>query len=162
MNKDIKEIEKIIKDLLKIINIKSNISVIKEESQNRESIKINLESPDSALLIGYRGANLAALQHIVNIIWQSKNRKENPEQISAKIILDVGSYKSQRLDSIEKMAKDLAEKVIKTGYAEVLPVMSSYERRAVHTALADSKGIITESVGEDPYRRIIIKIRSKN
>ncbi|MCL5795248.1 MAG: KH domain-containing protein [Patescibacteria group bacterium] len=156
MPKNTQVVEKIIQDLLKKMNIKTDASVLLEN----EIIKINLDSQDSALLIGYRGTNLAALQHVVNIIWQINARKDNfKEEDIFKVVIDVGSYKSQRLDSIKKLASDMAQKVLKTGQPEVLPVMSSYERRAVHTILSELKEIMTESVGEDPYRRIIVKIR---
>lgn len=156
MDKNIKEIKKIVQDLLRMINVNVDIDILSDENS---AIKVNLDSPDSALLIGYRGGNLAALQHLVNIIWQNQVRKKSTQENILKIIIDVGSYKTVRLDSIKKMSQDIAEQVIRTGRSEVLPVMSSYERRAVHTALSENKNIITESVGEDPYRRIIIKIK---
>ena len=74
-----------------------------------------------------------------------------------KIILDVEDYKDRQVKRIERLAKNLAREVLKTKVDVEMEAMNSYERRIVHNILTDFKGIKTESVGEEPNRKVVIK-----
>lgn len=151
VKKNTKAIEKIIEKIFSKMGLKASWETIEEPG----FLRINIKSPDSALLIGYRGQTLRALQHLINIIWQ--NRKE-----TSRIVLDVESYRQKQNQELEEMAERMAQRVLKSKRPEVLPPMTAYERRIIHLALANRKDLTTESVGEEPNRRIIIRLKTKN
>ena len=78
------------------------------------------------------------------------------------IVIDVGNYKEKRAKNIENLAKRLAREAYKTKTEVTMDSMNSYERRIVHEALADDKYVYTESVGEEPNRKVVIKLKEEH
>ena len=78
-----------------------------------------------------------------------------------KVILDVENYKEKRVKNIEYLAKKTAREVAKTKIEVTMDSMNSYERRIVHSVLADDKYVYTESVGEEPNRCVVIKLKEE-
>lgn len=112
---------------------------------------LNVSSDISPMLIGRYGQTLKALEHILRLVLA----KEAEEFLA--INLDISGYKAAREQVIAENAKETAQKVLETGESEDLPPMNAYERRLAHMVLSDIEGIETESVGIEPYRKIIIK-----
>jgi spoIIIJ-associated protein len=77
-----------------------------------------------------------------------------------KFNLDVGEYKLKQQKNLERMAHKLAREVAKTKVEVKLDPMNSYERRIIHNALNDDRYVYTESVGEEPNRCVVIKMRN--
>ena len=150
--KHIHKIQETTEDIIKKIGIKSSV-VIKEADG---VFFIDIESEDSALLIGRGGENLFSLEHIIKLIHQKDFQNE---EIFPKIVLDVSNYRKNQTQILEQTAARACEKVLKYKQPEVLRPMNAYERRIVHVTLKKYEDIMTESVGEDPYRRIIVKIK---
>ena len=73
--------------------------------------------------------------------------------------LDINNYQKNKIEYLKKLAKESAEEVILTKKSKVLPPMSSYERRIIHTELAERQDIITESQGDGPDKNITIRLR---
>ena len=73
------------------------------------------------------------------------------------ICLDVESYREKQQKRLERMAKNLAKEVNKTKVEVHLENMNAYDRRIVHNALTDFRGVITTSIGEEPNRHVVIK-----
>ena len=113
--------------------------------------RLNIESEISGLLIGRSGETLEALQHLLRLILVQEAGEYFP------ILVDVSGYRALRQKELVENAKAVAGKVLETGESADLPPMSSFERRLVHLAIQDIKGIETESVGEGAERRIVIK-----
>ncbi|MCI8568073.1 MAG: hypothetical protein HFG48_01995, partial [Bacilli bacterium] len=78
-------------------------------------------------------------------------------ECSFPFIIDVSEYKEKQQKNIERIAKQIAREVAKTKIPAKLDPMNSYERRLVHTVLADNKRVYTESEGSTPNRYVIIK-----
>ena len=74
----------------------------------------------------------------------------------AHIILDIENYRSKRKNSLEELADKLARTVIRTGKQVTLEPMSAYERKIIHNRLQDSTRVKTYSIGEEPYRKVVI------
>ena len=74
----------------------------------------------------------------------------------ARIILDIENYRSKRKTSLEELADKLARTVIRTGKQVTLEPMSAYERKIIHNRLQDSTRVKTYSIGEEPYRKVVI------
>jgi spoIIIJ-associated protein len=147
-----KHIQKTTENILEKLGVKS--TTIVEETD--EAFFINIESEDSALLIGRGGENLFSLEYIIKLIHQN-NFKD--ERVLQKIVLDVSGYRKNQTKMLEQIATRAYEKVLKYKRPEVLRPMNAYERRIVHVALKNYEEIATESIGNDPYRRIIVKIK---
>ena len=77
------------------------------------------------------------------------------------ILLDVENYKEKKEKNIEYLAKKTAREVAKTKVEVTMDSMNSYERRIVHSILADDKYVYTESIGEEPNRCVVIKLKEE-
>ena len=146
--KNKKEIEKIAKDFFSKISKNEKPDLIKIED-NLVSIEFNTESPE--LFIGKHGSILSDIQYLLAKILRKK------VDIDIFVDLDINEYKKNKLSYLKDLAKDLADEVSLNKKEKILPPMSSYERRAIHLALSERKDIKTESIGEEPERRMIIK-----
>lgn len=114
---------------------------------------LEIDTEDHAILIGKRGENLRALQYIFNIL----RRHQIPD--SDFVAIDVAGYKQERIEKVQKIAEESALEVIQSGQEKTLPSMNSFERRQVHMVLADNPDVVTESIGQEPHRTIVIKKR---
>jgi spoIIIJ-associated protein len=118
---------------------------------------VSIESEkDLSILIGKNGQNLNALEHIVKIIALRK-AGINENRSAGNFAVDINDYRKSRSHYILEVARSVAQRVIGSQKAEALTPMNPYERRLVHTELASYKEIQTESIGEEPHRRIVIK-----
>lgn len=126
-----------------------------DPESNLETIKINVVSEDGSLLIGQGGSHLIALQHVIRIIANKKFEK------SFKFIIDVNDYRHERMDFLENLAKNSAREAYRTKEKVILRPMTSYERRIIHQALNDNEFVETESVGVEPERKVVIKLKEK-
>ncbi len=141
-----------INEILKLMNIESNLEVRK----NDENVEINIFSNHNSTLIGKEGRILDSLQSIMRQILQ----KEASSNL--KLIIDVENYKEHRITNIERTARRIAREVAKTKVEANLEPMNSYERRVVHNTLSKNKYVYTESIGEEPNRYVAIKLKEES
>lgn len=142
-----KHIKNFLISLLKNMGIKANIEVKTKE----EIPKFTIYSDNDAMIIGKNGKNLKAITTIVN----ANISKEIGHHY--KFNIDVNDYKERREQILTKLAKKVAREVSETKVEAKLDSMNSYERRIIHTALANNKKVYTESEGTDPNRYVVIK-----
>lgn len=147
LNQTVNKAEEILSNIFKILKEESKYTV--DADDNKVIIKI--ESDNSAHLIGYKGKTMEAIQSIINSILQ----KEETEY--AKVYVEVNNYKEKKEEKLKALARKLATNVVKYRKDIRMEPMSAYERMIIHTELADSKEVSTESVGEEPRRCVIIK-----
>ena len=146
-----REVVKYIKEYLQKIlkNMGFNVNI---EIKNKEEVpKYIIFSDNDALLIGKNGKNLKALSILVS---QHLNNELGKNYT---FTLDVNEYKEKREKSLERLAKRIAREVKATKVEVKLDSMNSYERRIIHNALTNYKGIFTESEGEEPNRYVVVK-----
>ena len=141
-----------INEILKLMNIESNLEV----RRNDESVEINIFSNHNSTLIGKEGRILDSLQSIMRQVLQ----KEVSSNL--KLIIDVENYKEHRITNIERTARRIAREVAKTKVEVNLEPMNSYERRVVHNTLSKNKYVYTESIGEEPNRYVAIKLKEES
>lgn len=139
--------EEYLKSIIKGMGVDCNIEVSTKE--NTTTLKIY--SSNNPVIIGKNGQNLEALTTIVR--QYIKNITNN----GPRIILDVEDYKDRQVKRLERLAKNLARDVVRTKTDVEMDSMNSYDRRIVHNVLTDFRGVTTESVGEEPNRRVVIK-----
>ena len=102
-------------------------------------------------LIGTQGIHLSALQHIVRLLLRSQ--LEN----AIRVAVDVNGYRARREQGLLQLAQEVARKAQRTGRTIVMKPMPAADRRAVHAALANLRDVRTESLGDEPNRRVVIK-----
>ena len=141
-------IKEFIQELLTKMGVKIN-SFIDNSKDNQINLTIN--SDKDALLIGKEGKNLKALELVV------KQHIHNLINSYPYLILNVGNYNERHELYLQNLAKQIANEVKKTRQEVIMDNMNSYERRIVHNALANIKGVTTISEGEEPNRHIIVK-----
>jgi len=141
-------VKQIITDLLNKIGFEAKIEI---DSSDQNNIIVNIQTEQAGFLIGQSGSNLNALQHISRILVNKKNSQ--PIQF----ILDVNNYRRHRLELLRELAQNMAKQALSKKVSLILHPMSAYERRIIHLSLADNPKINTESTGEEPKRRIVIK-----
>ena len=140
-----------IRDVFNAVNYELTFDISEEDG----NIILDLKSEDSAALIGKRGQTLDALQYLTNL---AANRgSEN----KVRFILDVENYRARREETLQKLARSVADRVARIKQDVKLEPMSRHERRIVHTVLQDNKRVETHSVGEEPYRYIIVSPKKK-
>lgn len=118
-----------------------------------ETITLHVEGADEeamGLLIGRRGETLRSLQFLLNLLVSRRVQKW------PQVVVDVGNYRQRRQESLEGLARRMAERVRQTGRPIMLEPMAAYERRIVHLALRGDTTIYTESSGEGENRKIVI------
>jgi spoIIIJ-associated protein len=140
-------IEKYLEEIIKNLGLSINF-----ESQIRDRrITIRMISDNNPILIGKNGQTLKALEQL------AKQYLLNNYGFHISISLDVEDYKERKIKSIEYLAKKTAKEVASSKIEASLENMNSFERRVVHNALTNFKGVTTESVGEEPNRHVVIK-----
>ena len=120
-----------------------------EEKDGR--ISVNMEGNDMGLLIGYRGETLEALQTILGVVAN----KDAEEYV--RIDLDAENYREKRKETLKNLASKKAYEAVKYNKNITLEPMNAYERRIIHMALQENDKVTTYSIGEEPYRKIVIK-----
>lgn len=128
---------------------------VKPLSENH-MLEVNIEGKDTAALIGRRGETLDALQYLTGLVI---NRHED-EYI--RVVLDAENYREKREETLQKLARRLANNVIRYGKPVRLEPMNPYERRILHATLQDNPKVETYSEGTDPYRRVVIRRKRRS
>lgn len=146
-----REVVKYIKEYLIKILKSMGFNVNIEVKTKEEVPKYIIFSDNDALLIGKNGKNLKALSILVSQHLNNELGK------NYKFVIDINEYKEKREKSLERLAKRIAREVRTTKVEAKLDSMNSYERRIIHNALTNYKGIYTESEGEEPNRCVVIK-----
>ena len=127
------------------------ISVASKSDAEGENFVINIETPESNLLIGQYGVTLSALQHTLRLLV----RRQTEERF--RFLADVNHYLQAKTDSLAELAIESAKQAIRDKKPVVLRPMSAYERRLVHLELAGNENVKTESIGEGEDRKVVIR-----
>ncbi|MCL4397933.1 KH domain-containing protein [Patescibacteria group bacterium] len=134
-------------ELLSQLQIEATVSVSEVEG----IYNINLETPESGLLIGYHGETLSSFQLILGLMIYKRTGSW------VKVVVEVGDYRAKRAEQLTAMAESYANQVVSTGQAITLPPLPPAERRVIHMALQNRGDVETESVGEGNQRRVVVK-----
>jgi spoIIIJ-associated protein len=140
--------KKFLREVLEAMDIQAEIRL----KDTNEGLYINLSGPKMGIIIGRRGQTLDSLQYLVSLVVNKDKDREG----FVKVILDTEDYRKKREETLQRLAKRLAERVQKTGKKVELEPMNPYERRIIHYTLQEFEDITTFSEGEEPYRKVII------
>lgn len=146
INPKVKLAKDYITSILRAMDVDAEFTVY----QNETGAVINIESNNNGTIIGRRGETLDAIQYLCSII-ANKGDKDY-----YRITIDCLGYRSKRKETLEQLAAKVAKSVLRTGRSQPLEPMNPYERRVIHSAISNIEGVSSRSVGEEPYRKIII------
>lgn len=119
------------------------------EKDNTYPIKIKTEDPQ--ILIGAGGQTLTEIQHLLKAILKRKIDE------LFYIDIDVNDYKKKKNEYLKEVAKAAADEATLTKKEKALSPMPAHERRIIHLELAEREDVVTESIGQGPERRVVIK-----
>lgn len=122
------------------------------EKEKDDLYKVDLTGSNLGILIGHRGETLDAIQHLTNY---SVNRDAVKR---VRINVDAENYRRKREESLERLARKVAGKVLRYRRDITLEPMNAYERHVIHAALQDYDGVTTFSTGTEPNRRIVVAL----
>lgn len=113
-------------------------------------VMIDINGGDLSFLIGRRAETLNALQLVTRLIVGKEVGQV------AHVIIDVSGYRVRREEGLRELAQRMAKQAISSGRKQTLEPMTPAERRIIHIELRDSQEVSTESVGEEPRRKVVI------
>ena len=148
---DLKEYIKIVDNFLSDFISKLPENDLKYEiKEDGNTICVNINGSDTGFLIGYRGEVLNSIQTILTNIISKSNREK------IRVLVDIGGYREKREKDLQNLAGKIASTVIRTKRDITLEPMPAYERKIIHTKLQENNKVKTYSIGEEPYRKIVV------
>lgn len=149
---------RLLEDILERMDIHAYVTAVRgtvpdQRGNPEETLALHVEGADEeamSLLIGRRGETLRSLQFMVNLLVSRKVQRW------PQVVIDIGNYRQRRQESLEGLARRMAERVRQSGRPLMLEPMGAYERRIVHLALRSDATVYTESSGEGENRKIVI------
>ena len=149
------DFEKVGKEFLEKVLKEMKIEAeIQTEVREGNLLDINIVGQDMGVLIGKRGQTLDSLQYLVGLVVNKES------SVYVKVKLDTENYRERRKETLENLAKNIAYKVKRSKHSVSLEPMNPYERRIIHSALQYDKYVDTHSEGEEPYRRVVVTLKS--
>lgn len=152
---DVSLINKGVEFVQKTIQLMGYSGTVQVEHREDNKIIFNIDSNDSAILIGKQGKNLDALQLVLNV-YLSSIGTDGSDVILPRVILDSQDYRQRREETIVRNALKSADQVVRNKSSRLLDPMPAFERRLIHTALSERHDIITQSEGEGSARQVRI------
>jgi spoIIIJ-associated protein len=142
-----------VQELIEKMKIKARLTVRygePEDPKDRVPLLVDIRGDDLSILIGPKAETLNALQYIVALIIGKEIGHSVP------LVVDVEGYRARRSQQIRQLARRMAEQAVRTGRRQVLEPMPAGERRLVHIELRENPEVTTESIGEEPRRKVTI------
>ena len=145
---NLETIKKTVEDFFQKTTFEVEVDLLPEKEG---AIPINLKTDEPQILIGEGGQTLNEIQHLFKAIL--KRKISEPFYIN----LDINDYKKKKTEYLKELARSLADEVSLTKKEKTLTPMPAYERRIIHLELSSRSDVVSESTGEEPDRKIVIK-----
>jgi len=144
--------ESVVSKLLHLMGLEAQVSAHYGDTDrdDRRYINVDVRGSDLSVLIGRRSETLNAFQYVASLVIG----KETEQFVQ--LVVDVEGYRARREKQLVQMANRMADQVAKNGRKQTLEPMPSAERRIIHIALRAHPAVMTESTGEEPYRKVVI------
>lgn len=137
--------------LERILDLMGERAAIEQaDSEDPETLELNIKGDGSGLLIGRHGQTLDAIEYMVNRLLARKFKDAAP------ISIDTESYRARRRRLLQRMALSKGEQAKREHIAVTLDPMPPRDRRIVHLALKDDPMISTHSTGDGFMRAVEI------
>jgi len=148
--------EHVVADLLEKMGVRGSLTTelrVGDESNDHRTIAVEIQGKDLSILIGKRSESLNALQYITSLIVGKELGHWVP------ISVDVQGYRERRERQLRQLARRMADQAVSTGRRQTLEPMPANERRIIHIELKDHAHVVTESIGEEPNRKVAILLK---
>lgn len=127
------------------------ITVTITTMRTANGIRMELRSDNkSGTIIGRRGETLDSIQYLASILVN----KDSEDY--CRLLLDSNGYREKRRKTLEQLTEKIARSVLRSGRSTTLEPMNPYERRIIHSKISEIEGVTSKSVGEDPYRKVVV------
>jgi spoIIIJ-associated protein len=120
--------------------------------EDEDTVLVDVTGDNLGLLVGQRGATLAAIEELVRTVVQRQTGGHG-----VRVHVDVAGYRAKRREALSEFARQLAERVRDESAEQVLEPMAAPDRKVVHDVVAEMDGVTTISEGEEPRRRVVIR-----
>ena len=152
-------VSNIVREILEKMKVNAKVSAsyqsdVDEMNGEEPYIVVDIQGQDLSILIGKRSETLNALQYVTSLILNKELGRWQP------IIIDVQGFRQRRERQLRQMARRMADQAVQSGRRQVLEPMPANERRFIHLELRDNPDVITESIGEEPNRKVTISRRN--
>ena len=145
-------VKELVDKLISLMGLEVNTFVEERE----KDFYVNVTGEDSAIFIGKHGESIEQFQTVINYIYNKDKSREDAKHIT----IDSNKYAERRTETLTNLAKRTAGKVIREHKDFKFEAMNSYERRIIHSALANNDKVITESYGNEPNRCVVVKLKA--
>jgi spoIIIJ-associated protein len=142
--------KEILEQLMAFLDFDVKVEIKAGETNRLNVVGEGSEKESLGALIGRKGERLSALQHLVNLLLSKRVGEWT------RILVDVEDYRGRRERQLRDLANRAAERVMETGKMLQLEPMPALERRWIHLALRDHERVATQSIGEEPNRRVVV------
>jgi len=146
----------VVQDLLQRMKVRATVDaryITTGDSKGEQVALVEIQGDDLSILIGRRSETLNALQYITGLIVSKELDRWVP------LMIDVQGYRTRRERQLRLLARRMAEQAIHTGRRQILEPMPPNERRLIHLELRDHPEVGTESIGEEPARKVTIFLK---
>ncbi|HOE03018.1 MAG TPA: RNA-binding cell elongation regulator Jag/EloR [Anaerolineaceae bacterium] len=154
---NVKSVRSVVIELLERMRVKAEVSaryIEPQDEKDQRVVLVDVEGKDLSILIGRRSETLNALQYITGLIVSKELGRWVP------LLIDIQGYRSRRERQLRQLGRRMADQAVQTGRKQTLEPMPANERRIIHLELRDHPQVFTESVGEEPYRKVTIALRN--
>ena len=149
---DLEKASTFLQGILDILDVNAKVNI----SNDGENDVLTLITDDSSSVIGYRGEVLDALQTLAGAMANVGSSDYK------KVVVDCENYRAKREETLISLAHKLEDKATQMRREVQLEPMSPFERRIIHTALAESETVTTKSDGKEPNRFVVIVPNDKD
>lgn len=145
--------EEVVQELLSKMKVAATVEaryIDPEDDHDHSVLLVDIHGKDLSILIGRRSETLNALQYIASLIVGKQLDRWIP------LMIDVQGYRFRRESQLRKLARRMADQAVQSGRRQVLEPMPANERRLIHLELRENDQVVTQSVGDEPYRKVTI------
>lgn len=143
----------VVRELLGKMKVRAQVSAhieAPEDEHSKPLVWVDVRGNDLSILLGPRTETLNALQYIAGLIVSKEIGHTVP------LMVDVEGFRARRIQQLRQLARRMADQAVKTGRRQVLEPMPASERRIIHIELRSNSMVTTESMGEEPRRKVTI------
>ena len=144
----LQEIEQLAKEFFEKLGTEASLKTTVQVDGN---IDVAAELKEPQVLIGEGGETLLELQHLLRLMV--RKRIEEPIQM----YLDINEYRKSKESYLKTLANSVADEVVLLKKEKELPPMPPRDRRVVHVVIQERGDVVSESRGEEPERKVVIR-----
>jgi spoIIIJ-associated protein len=154
---DLRVARETVSELLEKMKVRARVTaryLASEDPKEQPTIQVDVHGDDLSILIGRRSETLNALQYIASLIVGKELEHWTP------LSIDIEGYRARRERQLRQLARRMADQAVATGHRQVLEPMPASERRLIHLELRNHPQVITESIGEEPNRKVTVTLKN--